>query len=309
MHIEVSGLNKKFKNVHAVKDVKFSLEPGKVTGFLGPNGSGKSTTMKLMVGLEHGDGNTLFDGKKLAEYDNASKIIGTHFGSQSFYPNRSAESHLKLLAKTRKLNKKDEKKLIEDMIELVGLTSARKKKPKQYSLGMVQRLGLAAAILHEPKVLMLDEPANGLDPQSIQWLRTFLQDYAKKGNIVFVSSHLLSEMELLADELVIIAAGEIKATASMQDFISSQSKKRVIVSAPKVAELKKVLKVNGFSFKTDKSNSRLVIQNVDSTEIGRLCSKNMVALDHLEQAQDTLEDVFLSLTSKDQQFATKGSKE
>ncbi len=299
MKVTVNNLDKKFGGLHAVNDVSFELSPGKVTGYLGPNGSGKSTTMKLMVGLQKGEGTTLFDGQQLAQFEDPSKVIGVHFGSPSFYPGLSAEEHLHLLSKA--MNIKPAR--VDEVIDIVGLSSAKKKKPKQFSLGMVQRLGLASALLAEPHMLMLDEPANGLDPQSIQWLRDFLKDYAKQGHIVFVSSHLLSEMQLLADDLVIIAAGKIKATGSMNEFIDKNSQKRVIVSSPKMTELKALLKRNGYDPKLE--DSKFVIGGADVLQVGTICAKSNIVLTHLEQSKDSLEDVFLSLTSKDQQYRTK----
>ena len=305
MKVEAKKLDKRFKDTHAVNNVSFTLQSGKVTGFLGPNGSGKSTTMKLMVDLQIGSGKTLYNGKQLKEYSEIGKLIGVHFGTPSFYPNRTAEKHLHLLAKSVNIDKKIEKKRVDEVIDMVGLSSARKKKPKQYSMGMVQRLGIASAILLEPKMLMLDEPANGLDPQSIQWLRQFLKDYAAKGNIVFVSSHLLSEMQLLADDLVIIASGQIKATGSMDEFIAGNTKKRVIVDSPTKTKLKNLLRSESLDFTERKSDKRLVVSGVGSESIGNLCANSSLVLNHLEQAQDSLEDVFLSLTSEEQQFATK----
>lgn len=300
MNVKAKNLDKKFGKLHAVDDVSFELQPGKVTGYLGPNGSGKSTTMKLMVGLENGTGVTLYDDKPFHDIKNTAKVIGVHFGSPSFYPNLNALQHLHLLA----IAKGVDRKRVDEVIDMVGLSSAIKKKPKQFSLGMVQRLGLASALLSKPEMLMLDEPANGLDPQSIHWLRDFLKDYAKEGKIVFVSSHLLSEMELLADDIVIIAAGKIKASGPMQNFIDKNSQKRVVVDSPDRQALKNALKLAGYRVAI--KDDGFYVDNVDALDIGSLCADKKIVLKHLEQSKDSLEDVFLTLTSDDQQYTAKG---
>ena len=185
MRIEARSLDKHFGSVHAVKDLSFTVEPGRVTGFLGPNGSGKSTTMRLMLGLDSGGGETLYDGKKLSSHYPVTRTIGAHLDAKFFHPKRTAYSHLRMLGAEAGISKAR----VHEVLKLVGLESVAKKRPGGFSLGMGQRLGLAGAILADPQVLMLDEPANGLDPQSIQWLRDFLKHYASTGKSVLVSSH------------------------------------------------------------------------------------------------------------------------
>ena len=184
----------------AVDDLSFEVETGKVTGFLGPNGAGKSTTMRLMLGLDNGSGMTTYDGKPLKSYPNPSKAVGILLEAKAFHPTRTARRHLSVLAEAGDIPQKR----VDEVLDIVGLKNVAKNKPGKFSLGMSQRLGTAAAILGEPKYLILDEPANGLDPEGIAWLRQFIRDYSKDGRGVLVSSHLLSEMSLMADNVVVI---------------------------------------------------------------------------------------------------------
>ncbi len=202
--IVAEHLSKKYKKKFAVDDLSFNVETGMVTGFLGPNGAGKSTTMRLMLGLDNGKGNTLFDDKKLHTYDQPSQVVGVLLEAKAFHPTRSAMQHLRVLADAGGVPKSR----VDEVLAEVGLTEVAKSKPGKFSLGMSQRLGIAAAILGKPKYLMLDEPANGLDPEGIAWLREFLKSYADQGNAVFVSSHLLSEMAQMADNVVVIGKGK-----------------------------------------------------------------------------------------------------
>ena len=217
MIVEAQGLTKRYGSVTAVDDLSFTVTPGRITGFLGPNGSGKSTTMRLMLGLDHGGGRTLFGARPLVEQRPVSKVVGAHLDAKFFHPKRSARAHLRMMGSEAGVTRQR----VDEVIDLVGLDGVATKKPGGFSLGMGQRLGLATAILTEPEVLLLDEPANGLDPQSIQWLRDFLTYYARAGRAVLVSSHLLSEMELMADHLVVIARGRLLADESMRDLCAN----------------------------------------------------------------------------------------
>ena len=199
MTIVVENIGKSFGSLRAVDDLSFTVPDGVVTGFLGPNGAGKSTTMRLMLGLDRGEGQTDFDGKPLRDHAHPSRVVGTHLDARPFLPGRTARDHLRMLATEAKLPASR----IDHVLSMVGLTEVADERPKNFSLGMAQRLGLAGAVLAEPQALMLDEPANGLDPQSIQWLREFLRHYAAEGRAVLVSSHLLSEMQLMADHVVV----------------------------------------------------------------------------------------------------------
>ena len=297
MRIEARNLDKHFRKVHAVQDLSITVEPGRVTGFLGPNGSGKSTTMRLMLGLDNGGGETLFDGQKLTSHSPVSRTVGAHLDAKFFHPKRSADSHLRMLGAEAGISKDR----VNEVLKLVGLESVAKKRPGGFSLGMGQRLGLAGAILADPQVLMLDEPANGLDPQSIQWLRDFLKYYASTGKSVLVSSHLLSEMELLADDVVVIARGQLIAAEPMPAFLSRATGSAVVVRSPQSAKLSEVLTAQGIPSSTDGSNT-LVIPNQTTDRIGEIAFTNGISLSELSPRTASLEQVFLELTESGQEY-------
>ena len=303
MRVEAKNLDKHFGKTHAVRDLTFSIEPGRVTGFLGPNGSGKSSTMRLMLDLDRGAGQTLYDGKPLVALHPVTKAVGAHLDAKFFHPKRTAFAHLKMLAAEARIP--DSR--IHEVIELVGLGSVAKKRPGGFSLGMGQRLGLAGAILAEPKVLFLDEPANGLDPQSIQWLRDFLKSYAAKGNSVFVSSHLLSEMQLLADDVVVIAAGQLIAAESMQQFLTRAQGTNVVVRSNELAKLRDFIGNEGIESEFEGANT-LVVSGVTTDQIGEIAFKNNIQLAELTMRSASLEDVFLELTDAGQEYRVGGAK-
>jgi len=229
--IEARGLGKRYGSTVAVDDLSFDVRSGGVTGFLGPNGSGKSTTIRLMLGLDSGAGTTTFDGQRFVELDHPMQQVGALLDAKAFHPTRTARNHLRVLAAASKISKQR----ADDVLEFVGLESVAAKRPKNFSLGMGQRLGLAAALLGEPHTLILDEPANGLDPAGIQWLRSFLKDFAAKGHTVFVSSHLLAEMALMADQLVVIGRGRLITSGPVETFVSAASGTAVVVRGPDLA--------------------------------------------------------------------------
>ena len=297
MRIEARNLDKHFRSVHAVKDLSFTVEPGRVTGFLGPNGSGKSTTMRLMLGLDSGGGETLYDGKKLSSHYPVTRTIGAHLDAKFFHPKRTAYSHLRMLGAEAGISKAR----VHEVLKLVGLESVAKKRPGGFSLGMGQRLGLAGAILADPQVLMLDEPANGLDPQSIQWLRDFLKHYASTGKSVLVSSHLLSEMELLADDVVVIARGNLIAAESMPAFLSRATGSAVVVRSPQSEKLAELLSAQGIPSTTDGART-IVIPGQTTDRIGEIAFTNGIALSELSPRTASLEQVFLELTESGQEY-------
>ena len=303
MRVEVKNLDKHFGKTHAVRDLSFSVEPGRVTGFLGPNGSGKSSTMRLMLDLDSGSGETLYDGKPLTELQPVTRAVGAHLDAKFFHPKRTAYAHLRMLGAEARISKAR----INEVLELVGLESVAKKRPGGFSLGMGQRLGLAGAILAQPKVLFLDEPANGLDPQSIQWLRDFLKNYAASGNAVFVSSHLLSEMQLLADDVVVIAAGQLIAAESMQQFLTRAQGTNVVVRSPELNRLRDFLGNDGIEAKFEGLNT-LLISGVTSDLVGEIAFKNNIQISELTLRSASLEDVFLELTESGQEFRVGGTK-
>jgi ABC-2 type transport system ATP-binding protein len=300
--VQAQGLAKSFGSKLAVDDLSFTLKPGSVTGFLGPNGSGKSTTLRLMMGLDHGVGQTLFDGKPLNKYKEVTKVVGTHLDAKLFHPNRTAYDHLKMLASESGTSKKR----VDEVLELMGLQDVAKKRPKGFSLGMAQRLGLAGAVLAEPQVLFLDEPANGLDPATIHWLRDFIKKYAEQDRTVLVSSHLLSEMELMADDLIVIAKGKLIANESMETFIKKNSGSRIIVRVDKTESLLKVLQAKGFSANQD--GTTIQVSSDDTDTIGHIAFENGIRVLELSENRDSLETTFLRLTEDGQEYETGGHK-
>lgn len=299
MTVEAIGLGKSYGTTRAVDQLSFTLRPGIVTGFLGPNGAGKSTTMRLMLGLDRGDGRTLWDGAALADGDHVTRTVGAHLDAKSFHPSRSARNHLRLLAVEAGLPSSR----IDEVISLVGLDSVARKRPSGFSLGMGQRLGLAGAILAQPQVLLLDEPANGLDPQSIQWLRDFLRHYAQQGNVVFVSSHLLSEMALMAEHLVVITAGRMVADESLDSFVARSTQNDVLVRSGNPGALAVALAAEGLAAVAEGADGLAVATN-DTDRVGDIAWRAGVGVRELTRRTASLEEAFLELTSDDQQFRT-----
>jgi len=303
--IKASHLSKNFRKTSAVKDISFEIETGKVTGFLGPNGAGKSTTMRLMLGLDNGSGSTSYDGKRLHEYSQPSQVTGILLEAKSFHPTRTARSHLKVLASAGNVPLSR----VDEVLDIVGLKDVGRKKPGKFSLGMSQRLGIAAAILAKPKYLLLDEPANGLDPEGIVWLREFLKSYADDGNAVFVSSHLLSEMSQMADNVIVIGKGKLIASTSIKSLLSNNTKSNVFVRSGNLAKLQKALKEKSFSVITTEDG--LEVTGAKTDEIGKLAHSAGLSILELTTRNASLEDVFLELTEGKQEFQahnTKGSK-
>lgn len=300
--IEVNSLTKYYGRHAAVDSVSFKVKTGKVTGFLGPNGAGKSTTMRLMLGLDNGRGTTLFDGKSLHEYRQPSKVVGILLEAKAFHPTRTAREHLRVLAEAGGVPLQR----VDEVLEMVGISEVAKKRPGKFSLGMSQRLGLAAALLGEPKYLLLDEPANGLDPEGIAWLRSFLKQYADKGNAVLVSSHLLSEMALLADNVVVIGRGKLLSDTSMSKLLSRSAHAGVFVRTTKKAQLKKLLKQRKMQF--DEVDGGLKVASARPEEIGRMAFEAGIPVLELAVRGASLEDVFLELTADSSEYRSgKGS--
>jgi ABC-2 type transport system ATP-binding protein len=293
--IDVEHLGKSFGSVRAVDDLSFTVPDGVVTGFLGPNGAGKSTTMRLMLGLDRGDGTTRFDGKPLKDHDHPSRVVGTHLDARPFLPGRTARDHLRMLATEARLPESR----IDEVLAMVGLTQVADDRPKGFSLGMAQRLGLAGAVLADPRALMLDEPANGLDPQSIQWLREFLRHYAADGRAVLVSSHLLSEMQLMADHVVVIARGRLIADGTIDELVSQRSD--VIVRCTDVGRLGSLLQAAGGSVTHE--GDAMGVTGLTTDEIGHLAFDAGIPVLELATRKASLEETFMQLTGDDQQFA------
>jgi ABC-2 type transport system ATP-binding protein len=295
--IEVRGLTKKFGDHKAVDDLSFNVKPGVVTGFLGPNGAGKSTTMRLMLDLDHGAGTTTFDGKKFHEIARPMSVIGVLLEAKAFHPTRTARNHLRMLAAPTHVPDKR----VDEVLDLVGLTSVANKKPKSFSLGMGQRLGLAAALLGDPEIILLDEPANGLDPQGITWLRDLLKAFAQQGKTVFASSHLLNEMALLADDLVVIGRGKLLADMPMSEFVAQSSHTSVIVRTPHYAKLAELLTSRGIQV-TEEPYGRLSLVGMEQDAVGDLAFAEGMVVHELTTRTATLEEAFLEATAGAEEF-------
>lgn len=297
--IKAEHLGKKYRKKLAVDDLSFEIKTGKVTGFLGPNGAGKSTTMRLMLGLDNGAGSTTFDGKRLHDYARPSQVVGILLEAKAFHPTRTARNHLEVLAEAGNISLTR----IEEALDTVGLGDVANKRPGKFSLGMSQRLGIAAALLGKPKYLLLDEPANGLDPEGIAWLRQFIQQYADQGNGVFVSSHLLSEMSLMADNVVVIGKGKLIAETSIKSLIAGSAHSGVWVRAASISKLEKLCKTNKWAFK--KEDNGLKITGVGTDEIGKAAFAAGVPVLELAAQSASLEEAFLELTAGSEEYRTQ----
>jgi ABC-2 type transport system ATP-binding protein len=295
--IEASALTKRYGDKLAVDDLSFQVRPGQVTGFLGPNGAGKSTTMRLMLGLDHGGGHTTFDGKIYRDLADPAGAVGAVLEAGSFHPTRSARNHLRMLAAPSRISDRR----VDEVLALVGLSSVAKKGPKGFSMGMGQRLGLAAALLGDPDVLILDEPANGLDPQGINWLRGFLQAYAASGRTVFVSSHLLAEMAQMADHLVVIGRGRLIADVATAEFVSRSSLNAVTVRSPQADRLAALLREHAAAV-TAEPDGALTVTGMEPARIGELAFHAGIMLHELATRVATLEEAFLEATADSQEY-------
>lgn len=301
--IEVSNLTKRYGKVTAVDDVSFTVSPGKVTGFLGPNGAGKSTTMRMILGLDKPDaGTVLVNGRPYRSAPTPVAEIGALLEAKGFDKARSARNHLRSLAATSGIS--DAR--VDEVLALVGLKEVARSKAGGFSLGMGQRLGIAVALLGDPRMVMLDEPVNGLDPDGVLWIRNLLRQLANEGRTVFLSSHLMSEMELIADQLIIIGRGRIMADTSMRDFIDSSSMNRVKVVSPKAAELKQVLE--GRAALAELSDSgELIISGMPAADVGEAAFAAGILLHELTPLNASLEEAFMELTRDSVQFHTDGA--
>lgn len=294
---------RRFKKKTAVDDLSFEVKTGKVTGFLGPNGAGKSTTMRLMLGLDKGSGHTTYDGKSLSSYKQPSQVVGVLLEAKAFHPTRNARRHLKILASEGGVSQWR----VDEVLEIVGLNDVAKKGPGKFSLGMSQRLGIAAAILGKPKYLLLDEPANGLDPEGIAWLRQFIKDYAKDGNGVLISSHLLSEMGQMADNVIVIGRGKMIASTSVKNLLTQSTGSSVFVRASSSSALEQSLKVAGLQFA--KANNGYAVTGSSLEAVGNLAHAKNLTLYELSRHNPSLEEAFLELTEGTEEFKSdKGIK-
>ena len=296
--IEARGLSKRYGDTLAVDDLSFSVEPGKITGFLGPNGAGKTTTMRLILGLDHPTGGTVtVNGKRFAELANPMREVGALLDAKAVHGGRSAYNHLLCLAETNNLPRRR----VGEVLGLVGLGEVAGKRSKGFSLGMGQRLGIAAALLGDPGILMFDEPVNGLDPEGILWIRNLMKALAAEGRTVFVSSHLMSEMENTADHLLVIGRGRLIADCTVAEFIAANSRQSVRVRTPQPATLASAVAAAGGSVRED-GTGQMIVQGLDVSEVGDLAFDNSVRLHELAPAHASLEQAFMELTASSVQF-------
>lgn len=303
--IELRGLTKHYGQTVAVSDLSFSVRPGQVTGFLGPNGAGKSTTMRMILGLDAPtSGTALIDGKPYSELERPLTAVGALLDAKWVHPNRSARAHLRWMAASNDIPASR----VEEVLRLVGLAEVADKKAGGFSLGMSQRLGLAGALLGDPKVLLFDEPVNGLDPEGILWIRRFMQRLAAEGRTVLVSSHLLSEMAQTADHLVVIGRGRLISDTTTKDFIERASESSVRVRSPQLDQLRSLLTSNGMTVKEDGADGpALVVANVTSDAVGKLAGANDITLYELSPQRASLEEAFMRMTGGAVQYHGAGA--
>lgn len=290
--IRAQGLTKCYGDKVAVNDLSFTAEPGVITGFLGPNGAGKSTTMRMLLGLVKPTRGTItIGGRHIAELAEPARTVGALLDARALHPRRTAFDHLLAMAQTAGLGRKR----VGEVLDLVGLTDAATRRAGEFSLGMHQRLGIAAALLGDPAVLVFDEPLNGLDPEGIRWARTLMRELAAEGRTILFSSHLMSEMELTADNLVVVGRGRLVAESALEDFVRANTTQAVTVSSPALDDLARALTFAGITFERT-AGSSLLVTGAEPAMVGKIAAAEGIALDELTRVRESLEDVFLRLT-------------
>jgi ABC-2 type transport system ATP-binding protein len=291
--IEVRGLTKRYGDKIAVNDLSFVVEPGRVTGFLGPNGAGKTTTMRCILGLDYADAGTItVDGKRYADLAFPMREVGALIDAKAVHGGRSAYNHLLCLAQTNNLPRRR----VGEVLELVGLSAVARKRAGGFSLGMSQRLGIAATLLGDPRIVMFDEPVNGLDPEGILWIRNLMKALAAEGRTVFVSSHLMSEMENTADHLIVVGKGALIADCSMTEFIARSSGSAVRVRTPSPDALVLAIAAEGGEAATEKDGT-LLVQGMPAQQIGDIAFDKGIRLHELASVRASLEEAFMQLTA------------
>ncbi|MCP2262336.1 ABC-2 type transport system ATP-binding protein [Streptoalloteichus tenebrarius] len=291
--IEAVGLTKRYGRTVAVNELSFTVRPGRVTGFLGPNGAGKSTTMRMILGLDRPTaGDVLIDGRHYRDLHRPLRHIGALLDAKWVHPNRSARAHLRWLARSNGLPRGR----VEEVLELVGLASVADRNAGAFSLGMAQRLGIAAALLGDPQILLFDEPVNGLDPEGIHWIRQLMRRLAAEGRTVFVSSHLLSEMAQTADELVVIGKGRLIAQSGAAEFVERASGAAVRVRSPQLERLRTALASTAGARVRDEDDA-LVVTGLTSDQVGEVAAAQGVVLHELSPQRGSLEEAFIRMTS------------
>ncbi|HYJ74630.1 MAG TPA: ATP-binding cassette domain-containing protein [Kineosporiaceae bacterium] len=289
--IEARGLTKRYGDKLAVDNLSFTVQPGVVTGFLGPNGAGKSTTMRLILGLDRPDsGEALVNGRRFAAATNPMREVGALLDAKDVHGGRTAQAHLVALCQSNGIPRSR----VGEVLDLTGLREVAKKRIRGFSLGMSQRLGIAAAMLGDPRVLMFDEPVNGLDPEGIIWIRQFMQTLAARGRTVFVSSHLMSEMSITAEHLIVIGRGKLLADTSTADFIAENSQARTRVRSPQREQLADALVADGG--RVTPVDGYLEVEGMTTDQVGDVAATKGLTIHELFTQRSSLEEAFMEMT-------------
>jgi ABC-2 type transport system ATP-binding protein len=296
--ITVTGLTKHYGERTAVDDLTFTVAAGRVTGFVGPNGAGKSTTMRMMVGLTRPDvGDVRYDGVRYIDLQHPARLVGAVLDARCMHPGHTARNHLRAMAAMSTLPASR----VNEVLTEVGLESAANQRTGKFSLGMRQRLALAGALLGNPQVLLLDEPSNGLDPDGIRWLRNHLTDFARRGGTVFVSSHLIGELAMFADDLVVVGGGKLLAAETVEAITARQAA-TVVVETPQPANLTRVL--TGAHLTVEATGDRLVVRGATKATVSQLAFEHGIRLVELSEVAPSLEDTLLDMTGTSAEFAS-----
>ncbi|WP_256104109.1 ABC transporter ATP-binding protein [Streptomyces sp. ODS05-4] len=300
--IELEGLTKRFGSKTAVDHLSFQVPPGVVTGFLGPNGAGKSTTMRMMLGLDHPTSGTVrIDGRHYRELAEPLRSIGALLESRAMHPGRTAYNNLLCLAQSNRIPERR----VGEVLDLVGLSAVARRKPKGFSMGMGQRLGIAAALLGDPRILLFDEPVNGLDPEGIHWVRNLMKALAAEGRTIFVSSHLMSEMALTADHLIVIGQGRLLADTSMAEFIQQNSRSYVRLRTPEPEKLRDALAAAGLPAVAGPDGA-LEVDGATTEQAGELAGRAGITLHELSAQRASLEEAFMQMTAGAVEYQAHG---
>ncbi|MFD9357349.1 ATP-binding cassette domain-containing protein [Streptomyces sp. NPDC060031] len=296
--IEIRELTKEYGRTRALDHLTFDVLPGRVTGFLGPNGAGKSTTMRLLLGLDRiTSGTATIGGLRFTDFSDPLRRVGALLDAQAAHGGRSARDHLRFLAAGNRIPMSR----VEEVLEQAGIASAAKRRIKSFSLGMRQRLGIAAALLGDPGVLLLDEPTNGLDPEGVIWIRELMRGLAAEGRTVLVSSHLMSETATLADHLVVLGQGRLLADTSMEEFIDARSAPRARLRTSEPARLREALAREGFDL-VDADAGRWTVDGIRADQLGAIAAREGIPMLELADERASLEQAYLDLTAGHAQF-------
>jgi len=296
--IEAENLSKSYGDKFAVRNLSFTVEPGKVTGFLGPNGAGKSTTMRLILGLARPDsGRAVIAGRTYRELRQPLRVVGALLEAKAWHPGRSVYHHLAWLAQTQRLPASR----IDEVVGLAGLAEVAHKRPGGFSLGMSQRLSIAAAMLGDPAVLVLDEPVNGLDPAGVRWIRELMKQLAAEGRTVLVSSHLVNEMAVTADQLIVIGKGQMLANCSTAEFVARSTRQSVLARSPDAGRLAELLADEGGRI-VRRPDGAMTITGLSASRIAEVASEARLVVHELTPQAASLEDAFMDLTSDSVEF-------